>query len=760
MSFNGSSYLDFMNSSEEFDALSSLQEFMMGLSSENLEESIQIIIQSDWIVAPKEIKQFAHTCVLVANYRPIQIENVAILIFKLLKHKNNENSLSLLPNFLISTIFRGLLYSKPFPKESSNLCFLYYCYRNNVFQILDIIHQIKLFSKELTERKRSLCWIFCYFAPEIQKADMLLFRQLRKTLKYCVQKKHFPPVFVKFNERYKELKKNNWTNFKTRRNQLYHKNTLIARLRNDDVNYFKKLSSSPNFNVDTKIVPNLYALNPLLQNHPTLIQVAALFGAVECFKFLMLSGADLSVFDKHYIRLPDYAIAGGNIEIIRLCQLNGLDFEYSLHTAAKYHRLDIIEWLLQEICSDLTILDTTGMTALHLATESSFLSGMKLFLDRDVDINSRSFRGWTPIRMAVRHGHLDAFRFLMAHRNLDVNVQTRSGVAPIHFAAKYGDLEICRILLEKGNVNVNFPTEKNWRPIHYAVTNGQYEITKYLLTFNNILLNEKCGDGDSPLHFAIIAETTSIAKLLINDPRVDVNLRNNKDFPPLMLALKHNRYNIFKELLKRPDIDVQCSVNGSHSIFILATKYSDPKFVQALIDSNKVDVNEVASEKFTPLHLAISTNRIEIVKLLCNNPNTDMNQQSKGHRSPLHMAVAHNCVEMIYLLLMNPKTDVNAKAKDDLTPLHVACLNGYTAAVSALLIRDDIDVNAKDKLGITPLLFAANKGYKDIIDILLSKQEINPNIKANNGAYPLGIARKKGYIDIIKMLQPFEGRQI
>ena len=173
------SSLTFIDTVEEFKSISNLQATIFKITPETMKETINEIITSKWIASQKKLMQFVHSCVLVAEYRPKQIETVAILISKLMKYaivqeKDNDtdnidtqineyesednkkptsksvqpNYLPLLPSFLITTIFRGLYYTKPFPKESSHLCFLFNCFKRGVFPILDIIHQIKIFSKD------------------------------------------------------------------------------------------------------------------------------------------------------------------------------------------------------------------------------------------------------------------------------------------------------------------------------------------------------------------------------------------------------------------------------------------------------------------------------------------------------------------------------------------------------------------------------------------------------------------------------------
>ena len=69
------------------------------------------------------------------------------------------------------------------------------------------------------------------------------------------------------------------------------------------------------------------------------IEVAALFGSIKCFKYLMMNGDEINE------DTCKFAVAGGNIEIIHLCEQKGLQFEDCLFISTLYHRFEIFEWL-------------------------------------------------------------------------------------------------------------------------------------------------------------------------------------------------------------------------------------------------------------------------------------------------------------------------------------------------------------------------------------------------------------------------------
>ena len=74
----------------------------------------------------------------------------------------------------------------------------------------------------------------------------------------------------------------------------------------------------------------------------TLIEYAAFFGSLSIFKFLLLNHASITN------KLLDDAIAGGNTEIIHICQQYKCNVQInSFQMAIKYYHNDILAWLIE-----------------------------------------------------------------------------------------------------------------------------------------------------------------------------------------------------------------------------------------------------------------------------------------------------------------------------------------------------------------------------------------------------------------------------
>jgi hypothetical protein len=86
------------------------------------------------------------------------------------------------------------------------------------------------------------------------------------------------------------------------------------------------------------LMKQLFAHSLLGDGH-TLIDAVAHFGVVRCFHFLLLNR--VSVF----WRMMSHAVAGGNIEIFRLCEQQSQSFEGMVDTAVESFRFDVLDWL-------------------------------------------------------------------------------------------------------------------------------------------------------------------------------------------------------------------------------------------------------------------------------------------------------------------------------------------------------------------------------------------------------------------------------
>ena len=115
----------------------------------------------------------------------------------------------------------------------------------------------------------------------------------------------------------------------------------------DEVNLLTEMSLKPFFDKNMRYK---------LQNSPyifsgyslSLVEIAAFLGAIKCFKYLLLNNCLQG--DASY-----YALAGGNLEIIRLCSQESISFEDHLDAALSFYHYDIMVWIFSQYTIDLSL---------------------------------------------------------------------------------------------------------------------------------------------------------------------------------------------------------------------------------------------------------------------------------------------------------------------------------------------------------------------------------------------------------------------
>lgn len=153
-----------------------------------------------------------------------------------------------------------------------------------------------------------------------------------------------------------------------------------------------------------------------------------------------------------------------------------------------------------------------GSTLIWIAACHGHTDIVKIFAEKNADVNKADIFGFTPIMVAAHRGHIAIVKFL-AEMNADVNKgHTNSGVTPISIAAQTGHTKIVKILAEK-KADVNQAAENGVTPIWIAAANGHMEIVKFLAE-KNADVNKANDSGVSPLQVAAERGHTEIVLLL------------------------------------------------------------------------------------------------------------------------------------------------------------------------------------------------------------------------------------------------------
>jgi ankyrin repeat protein len=120
-------------------------------------------------------------------------------------------------------------------------------------------------------------------------------------------------------------------------------------LSSDDIENLRELSSVPDFDVSFRLAKSLVNSWSFLNGRPTILQISAFFGSVDCFNYLLRIGSDPKLTDLSRNRrsLAEFAVVGGNLEILGACGRFGISMDGCHFHAVSDHRNEVFFWLVE-----------------------------------------------------------------------------------------------------------------------------------------------------------------------------------------------------------------------------------------------------------------------------------------------------------------------------------------------------------------------------------------------------------------------------
>lgn len=137
-------------------------------------------------------------------------------------------------------------------------------------------------------------------------------------------------------------------------------------------------------------------VNTTLPGGFTPLHDAVYVGGKNMVQLLIANGARIYVTDKQGKRPLDLAVEQGNQDMIPLLK--------PLHMAVQAGKLTKVNELLEKNPDSLSIKDENGWCPLHLAVKSGHMEIFKFLVARGADINARGTCGVTPLRTALDNG--------------------------------------------------------------------------------------------------------------------------------------------------------------------------------------------------------------------------------------------------------------------------------------------------------------------------------------------------------------------
>lgn len=448
---------------------------------------------------------------------------------------------------------------------------------------------------------------------------------------------------------------------------------LNSYIENDNLDLFQSYLSQTNTKPNTKILQNRFYSNKPI-NSIELIEYAALCGSTNIFKFL------LNQLNEFPIQLKNFAVAGGNHEIIHIVEqtksnftnnnLNAFSFDQgTLETAIEFHSNDIVEYLIE---SHSLKFDSKSFISSIMSNNFIFMNKYikneelvkdvcKSCLDKR---NNNDFDGLSPSHSIFQNISFIEFSF-----------KIKSGQISIQNSKLFINL----VLLNYDSVSQLMV--KYWPKLvlNHLWVSQAFIFTSHLNLYDAIIV-----------YIQFLIEKNSSIEMIKEIFKITSNFDNK----------------LTDVFLNLDDISIDVDYQ---SLLYSAITNGKINFLNKTLNNKKIDVNKINSfTKMTPLIYAYGQDNIEVFKYLLCNEKVDVNMKDgREGATVLHHACYDNNIEVVKLLLelKSESIDVNATNYLNQTPLHLAAIGNNIEIVELLVKSGKVDIEIKDNSGVSFIIF-------------------------------------------------------
>lgn len=641
-----------MKGNEFFDHflldIENLQEQLMELSKDNIESTKENLITLISQVFDESFenyqnmffKSLALHLIIASKMRPTNIKSISEVIKEIFLHDQITHSkkVTFYKTIILTTIFNSIKSNLTLSSQCTTVCLLHHFVRNGFFTMNQILSLYK--NEKVTQnkgKKAIFTILFCWFAPMIKEEDPKLFIEMNENVFHYHDDINFGHSFNLFFNNIQKLKENNWELFNRCIEIEQNVNSVNEAIKNkDDENYLRNLCANPKFKFSLSpieeelqndeiqlksiIEPSIFEPSWIVQDRPTFIQFAAFFGSLKCFNYILLSmkmqlNADRSslflnaIEDEKKRNLITFAIAGGNIEIVRICEQNGVDLSHSLSIATEFYQHDIFQWIIESYNLDEKYKDVDNFEIKSELTDifCSAASSNNIYItkwcinDKKVDVNNKNEKGMNPFLLAAENGCFETFLIILKLcKNVDINItDNKYNKNALHFACEHNHSEIVELLLTFPDTRINYlaPGFRNMNALCLACKNGCASCVRSLLRYVpeedlNSLLNTHADISlATPLHLACWHGHKEIVNILIHEENVDLVSLMDDNRTPLHIAAENRHFEIVSLLIQKEKLLVNMKDKAGCTALHLAACNNDIDTVKVLLNSGLCDLN-------------------------------------------------------------------------------------------------------------------------------------------------------------------------
>jgi serine/threonine protein kinase len=323
---------------------------------------------------------------------------------------------------LLEYIFDPLTNESIFPDKVAPIMLLYWLLYRGVFAAEEITNQIQRIQTEHPTYKRTLCLLFCFFAPEMEAKLPEVYENVIEIFRSHESDISFPPAFRNFFSALETLRQNDWAEFHSMIRDERCFQPIKEAIRRDDVDRLRSLWESGDFNFAGPIDSEVY--EPCVLAHDSLspIAYAALSGSIGTFHFLRMKNCRGSTRDNKYYTMGHFSAVGGSLEIIDYVLKGHGSADGFMQIATKFFKTGKYQQLEHD--PDITKPDKFGQILIHVAAAANNVAVALQCLATDPEqVNLRESFGWTPLHSAAKSGSYDVMKLLVGMDNADLNAR-------------------------------------------------------------------------------------------------------------------------------------------------------------------------------------------------------------------------------------------------------------------------------------------------------------------------------------------------
>ncbi|KAK8882148.1 hypothetical protein M9Y10_044788 [Tritrichomonas musculus] len=547
------------------------------------------------------------------------------------------------------------------------------------------------------------------------------------------------------------IRENNWSLHKVLARQGANHTPIARAIRRDDVKKLQKiLAFNSKSTVDDVIKWSAFDHIPFIMNSPTLIQYAAFYGSVKCFKYLMLNEASLDKLDKKKQSLINFAVAGGNAEIVRICMQRKLPTFSIISPACTFYRFDMLDWILENVFTTIPsfIAKYKSLQYAFLSSLDSFnfISTLKLlqFMDQNALYKSAAVDNELM---------LDIFSLFEFKKEQKITM--------LIFASESYNFERFKRLFYTLNIK-----RKNDDPISSA-DDSTLEAIAYEDIDDNNDNNQDVNENNDNNHDDNNNQNLDNNNNNIQEINIDNdNEEDNSDdediagaINEIMNQVRNNNYNSDDEDedFNYYDIDTDNNNEGeylsdSNIINLLSQAiYDDNPELLRFIDEKiiKIDLykNLADDANCDIIELSVINGSIQCLKYFTERPDFDISMWNKDGYSILRLAILYNQSVMLKFLLSFKGLNVNNTENGGGSAFTAATWDNQIPLAKILYKYGGVDINMRGKLGETPLTGTVLQDIPKMMEFLLSLPEIDVYKANKDDQTPMMLCLEKHSIE-------------